>query len=64
MDSRIFALLAIAVVASGCATGSTDNPSNSNQENPQPSESAANTTGQVHTVTYTSSGFQPKTITV
>lgn len=65
MDSRIFALMVIAFVASGCATGSTDNPSSNNQEQgPQTSDSATNATGQTHTVTYTSSGFQTETITV
>lgn len=73
MESRLILIMAIVLVASGCAANSTsDTPQNDTQSTPEETQPPQNSSGSEPsnstdspvTVTYTDSGFQPKTVTV
>lgn len=62
MKTEIMVLLAAVALASGCAANSTDSPDTGDPQDP--GTMPGNQTGNVTTVTYTGSGFQPRTVTV
>jgi plastocyanin len=64
MDNRLLILLAVVVVASGCAGNSTDTQLQDQNSTSTPSNISENISAD-QTITYTSSeGFQPSTVTV
>jgi plastocyanin len=68
MKTEFVVLVAVVLVASGCASNSTETPDEGTDtppEEPQdPGTSPSNTSENATVVTYSSSGFQPGTVTV
>lgn len=68
MKAKVAVLLAVVLVASGCASNSTEAPDENNDappEEPQdPGTSPTNSSDNATVITYTSSGFQPQSVTI